>query len=207
VIWGSYWDPLLAQDTKGLLRKRMAEATDGLYQACKAHGGAYTREHFFGKYPELKQMVSHLSDDDIARLNRGGHDPHKIYAAYASAVKHRGQPTVILAMSVKGYGMGEAGEGQNITHQQEELGEKGLKDFRRRFHIPISDEDLMKVPFYRPAEDSDEIKYMKARREALGGYLPQRREKSHALEVPELSAFDKLLEGTGERTISTTMAF
>ena len=207
VIWGSYWDPLLQRDTKGLLRKRMEEAVDGEYQAFKAKGGAYTREYFFGKYPELEKMVSSLSDDDIWRLNRGGHDPHKVFAAYASAVKHTGQPTVILAKTVKGYGMGEAGEGQNITHQQKKMGEEALKAFRDRFDIPISDEDIADAPFYRPPDDSPEITYLRERRAALGGYLPQRRRSAPPLSVPPLSAFESQLRGTGEREISTTMAF
>jgi pyruvate dehydrogenase E1 component len=206
VIWGSYWDPLLQRDTKGLLRKRMEEAVDGEYQAFKAKGGAYTREYFFGKYPELKQMVSNLSDEDIWRLNRGGHDPHKVYAAYAEAVKHRGQPTVILAKTVKGYGMGEAGEGQNITHQQKKMGEDALKAFRDRFDIPISDDAIAGAPFYRPDDDSAEIKYLQERRKALGGYLPQRRKTAASLEIPSLDAFETQLKGTGEREISTTMA-
>ena len=207
VIWGSYWDPLLHLDTKGLLRKRMEEAVDGEYQNFKAKGGAYTREHFFGKYPELRKMVSNLSDEDIWRLNRGGHDPHKVYAAYAEAVKHAGEPTVILAKTVKGYGMGEAGEGQNITHQQKKMGEEALKAFRNRFNIPISDDEIADAPFYRPHEDSPEIRYMRERRERLGGYLPQRRRKAAPLEIPDLSAFDALLKGSGEREMSTTMAF
>jgi pyruvate dehydrogenase E1 component len=207
VIWGSYWDPLLAQDKHGLLRKRMEECVDGEYQTFKARGGAYTRENFFGKYPELREMVSHLSDDDIWRLNRGGHDPHKIYAAYAAAVRHRGQPTVILAKTVKGYGMGVAGEGMNITHSQKKMAYEAVKDFRDRFQIPVPDEDLEKVPFYKPVEDSPEIKYLKERRAALGGYLPQRRRHAEPLQVPELAAFGNLLQDTGEREMSTTMAF
>ena len=207
VVWGSYWDPLLHLDTKGLLRKRMDEAVDGEYQNFKAKGGAYTREHFFGKYPELRKMVSNLSDEDIWRLNRGGHDPHKVYAAYAEAVKHTGEPTVILAKTVKGYGMGEAGEGQNITHQQKKMGEEALKAFRDRFNIPISDDKIADAPFYRPPEDSPEIRYMRERRERLGGYLPQRRHKAAPHEIPDLSAFDALLKGSGEREMSTTMAF
>ncbi len=206
VVWGSYWDPLLQRDTKGLLRRRMEEAVDGLYQACKAKGGAYTREHFFGAYPELKKMVSNLSDEDIWRLNRGGHDPHKVYAAYAEAVKHQGQPTVILAKTVKGYGMGEAGEGQNITHQQKKMGEEAIKAFRDRFNIPISDDAIADAPFYRPEEDSPEIKYLHERRKALGGFLPQRRKEATPLEVPGLDAFEGQLKGTGDREISTTMA-
>ncbi|KAB7627233.1 pyruvate dehydrogenase (acetyl-transferring), homodimeric type [Alkalilimnicola sp. S0819] len=207
VVWGSYWDPLLAKDTKGLLRKRMEEAVDGEYQNFKAKGGAYTREHFFGKYPELKAMVANMSDQDIWRLNRGGHDPHKIYAAYHAAVNHRGQPTVILAKTVKGYGMGAAGEGQNITHQQKKMGTEALKAFRDRFNIPVSDEDIAEAPFYRPDPDSPEIKYLRERREQLGGPLPARHHQVDPLEVPELSAFDLLLKDSGDREMSTTMAF
>jgi pyruvate dehydrogenase E1 component len=207
VIWGSYWDPLLQRDTKGLLRKRMEECVDGEYQNFKSKDGAYVREHFFGKYPELKNMVSNLSDEDVWRLNRGGHDPHKVYAAYHAAVNHTGQPTVILAKTVKGYGMGEAGEGQNITHQQKKMGEDALKAFRDRFDIPISDDEIADVPFYRPPEDSPEIKYMHERRKALGGYLPTRRTKVEPLKIPELSAFESQLKGSGDREISTTMAF
>jgi pyruvate dehydrogenase E1 component len=206
VVWGSYWDPLLMKDTEGLLRKRMEEAVDGEYQNYKVHGGAYTREHFFGKYPELLEMVANLSDDDIWRLNRGGHDPHKVYAAYAEAVEHTGRPTVILAKTVKGYGMGEAGEGQNTTHQQKKMGDDALRAFRDRYNIPISDEELPNAPFYKPGDDSPEIQYMHERRRALGGYLPERRSDVTALEVPGLEAFAQLLEGTGEREISTTMA-
>lgn len=207
VIWGSYWDPLLQRDTRGMLKKRMEEAVDGEYQNFKAKGGAYTREHFFGRYPELRDMVSNLSDDDIWRLNRGGHDPHKVYAAYASAVAHKGQPTVILAKTVKGYGMGEAGEGQNITHQQKKMGEDALKAFRDRFHIPISDDEIADAPFYRPPEDSEEIKYLLERRRSLGGFLPQRRRDAKPLTIPDISLFAAMLNGTGEREISTTMAF
>ena len=207
VIWGSYWDPLLMRDTKRLLRRRMEEAVDGEYQSFKAHGGAYTREHFFGKYPELKAMVSNMTDEDIWRLNRGGHDPHKVYAAYAAAVEHVGQPTVILAKTVKGYGMGESGEGQNITHQQKKMAEESLLAFRDRFNIPLSDEEVVKAPFYRPPDDSPEMLYMRERRKALGGHLPQRRVRSKAIEVPPLDAFKSQLEATGEREISTTMAF
>ena len=208
VIWGSYWEPLLARDHKGLLRQRMEEAVDGEYQAYKAsQDGGFVREHFFGKYPELKEMVATLTDDDIWRLNRGGHDPHKVYAAYASAVDHIGQPTVILAKTVKGYGMGESGEGQNITHQQKKVAESTLRDLRDRYSIPISDEELETVPFYKPPEDSAEIVYLKKRREALGGYLPSRRTDLEPLEVPGLEAFGSVLSGSGTREISTTMAF
>ena len=208
VIWGSYWDPLIQRDTKGLLRKRMEEAVDGEYQNFKQKGGTYTRENFFGKYPELAKMVSNMTDDDIWRLNRGGHDPHKVYAAYAEAMKTHEQPTVILAKTVKGYGMGEAGEGQNITHQQKKMGEDALKAFRDRFDIPITDEDIAAAPFYRPPEDSEEIQYLQERRRALGGYLPMRKAAATSLHIPPLSTFDTQLKGTGEeREISTTMAF
>ncbi len=207
VIWGSYWDPLIARDTSGLLYKRMEEVVDGEYQTYKAKDGAYVRKHFFGKYPELKEMVANMSDEDIWRLNRGGHDPHKVYAAYAAAVKHEGQPTVILVKTVKGYGMGEAGEGQNITHQQKKMGEESLKHFRDRFNIPITDEEINEAPFYKPAEDSEEIKYLKERREALGGYFFGKRNPVPELEIPDISIHQKLLESTGDREISTTMVF
>ena len=207
VIWGTYWDPLLARDTTGLLQKRMEECVDGEYQTFKANDGAYVREHFFGKYPELRAMVANMTDDDIWRLNRGGHDPHKIYAAYAAAVKHKGQPTVILAKTVKGYGMGEAGEGQNITHQQKKMGEEALKAFRNRFNIPISDDEIAAAPFYRPPDDSPEIKYMTDRRQQLGGYFFGNSRKPQPLQVPGIDIHKKLLEGTGDREISTTMAF
>jgi pyruvate dehydrogenase E1 component len=185
----------------------MEECVDGEYQAFKAKGGAFTRENFFGKYPELKEMVADLSDYDIWRLDRGGHDAQKVYAAYAAAVKHTGQPTVILAKTVKGYGMGEAGEGQNITHQQKKMGEEALRAFRDRFQIPIPDEKVSKAPYYQPPDDSPEIKYLRERREALGGYFPVRQSKADPLEIPDLSAFDAQLKDTGDREISTTMAF
>ncbi|MEJ2467054.1 MAG: pyruvate dehydrogenase (acetyl-transferring), homodimeric type [Candidatus Thiodiazotropha sp.] len=207
VVWGGYWDPLFARDKKGILLKRMEECVDGDYQAYKAKGGAYTREHFFGKYPELEEMVANMTDEDIWRLNRGGHDPHKVYAAYADAVAHKGQPTVILAKTVKGYGMGVAGEGQNITHSQKKMGEASLKAFRDRFNIPISDDQIGAAPFYKPPADSEEMKYMHEHRQALGGYLPQRRSKVEPLVVPPLDDFKALLEGSGEREQSTTMAF
>jgi pyruvate dehydrogenase E1 component len=208
VIWGSYWDPLLARDTDGLLVRRMEEAVDGEYQAYKAsRDGAYVREHFFGKYPELKAMVANMSDDDIWRLNRGGHDPQKVYAAYHAAANHTGEPTVILAKTVKGYGMGEAGEGQNPTHQQKKMGESALRAYRNRHHIPVSDEQLAEVPLYRPADDSAEVLYLKQRRAQLGGALPARRNQAPALEVPGLEKFESLLDSTGERDISTTMVF
>ena len=206
LLWGSRWDPLLARDSRGLLRKLMMECVDGEYQNFKAKGGAYTREHFFGKYAELKEMVANMSDDDIWRLNRGGHDPHKVFNAYRAAVEHKGQPTVILAKTIKGYGMGKAGEGLNITHQQKKLDDEALKEFRDRFNIPVSDDHIASVPYFRPAEDSEEIKYLQGRRRALGGFLPQRRHEAPKLEVPPLEAFASLLESTGDREISTTMA-
>jgi len=207
VIWGSYWDPLFARDKQGLLLRRMEECVDGEYQAYKARGGAYTREHFFGKYPELKAMVADMTDEDIWRLNRGGHDPHKVYAAYAAAAKHVGQPTVILAKTVKGYGMGEAGEGQNVTHQQKKMGEAALKAFRDRFNIPIPDDLIAEAPFFKPAEDSPEIRYLRERREALGGYLPVRVETAAPIEVPDLASLDFVTKGSEGRKMSTTMAF
>jgi pyruvate dehydrogenase E1 component len=206
LVWGSRWDPLFARDTRGLLRRLMMECVDGEYQNFKAKGGAYTREHFFGRYPELREMVANMSDDEIWRLNRGGHDPHKVFNAYRAAVEHKGQPTVILAKTIKGYGMGRAGEGMNITHQQKKLDDDALKTFRDRFNIPVSDDDIASVPYYRPADDSEEIRYLRERRKALGGYLPQRRTSAPPLQVPGLDAFAALLESTGDREISTTMA-
>ena len=208
VIWGSYWDPLLMRDDKGLLKRRMEEAVDGEYQAFKAKDGNYVREKFFGAYPELAEMVSNMTDEDIWRLNRGGHDPHKIYAAYASAVAHRGQPTVILAKTVKGYGMGEAGEGQNTTHQQKKMGEEAMLAFRDRFNIPLTDEQVAEAPFYRPPEDSPETQYLLDRRASLGGFLPARNKMcAPPFELPKLELFQAQLDGSGEREISTTMAF
>ncbi len=208
VIWGSYWDPLLAKDTKGLLQKRMMECVDGEYQNFKARDGAYVREHFFGKYPELLEMVANMSDDDIWRLNRGGHDPYKVYAAYAAAVKHTGQPTVILAKTIKGYGMGEAGEAQNITHQQKKMGTTSLKAFRNRFGLEIPDDKIDEVPYLTLTEDSPEFIYMQERRKALGGTFHSRKTSAQALQIPPLSAFESLLKASGEgRESSTTMAF
>jgi pyruvate dehydrogenase E1 component len=211
LLWGSYWDPLIARDTDGVLKKLMMETVDGEYQNCKAFGGKYTRDNFFGKYPETAAMVANLSDDDIWRLNRGGHDPHKVYAAYHEAVNTKGMPTVILAKTVKGYGMGSAGESLNPTHQTKKLDDEAIRTFRDRFNIPVTDKQLeesAQVPFYHPGEDSPEIQYLKARRAALGGYLPQRRRKaSESFETPKLEAFDRLLKSTGDREISTTMAF
>jgi pyruvate dehydrogenase E1 component len=207
-LWGSGWDQLLARDVSGKLRQLMEECVDGEYQDFKSKNGAYIREKFFGRYPETAAMVADWSDDQIWALTRGGHDPQKVYAAYKAAVEHKGQPTVILAKTVKGYGMGEAGEGQMIAHQQKKIGDQALRAFRDRFHVPIPDEEIGKVPFLRFAEDSPEMKYMRERRQALGGYLPARRRTSAPLQIPELAAFDALLKATAEgREISTTMAF
>ena len=207
VIWGSYWDPLFAMDKDGLMKKRMEECVDGEFQNFKAKGGAFTREEFFGKYPELKERVAAMSDQDIWRLNRGGHDPHKVYAAYAAAVAHKGQPSIVLAKTVKGYGMGDAGEGQNITHQQKSMDIESLKTFRTRFDLPISDEEVENLAYYKPAKDSPELKYMMERRNALGGFLPIRKKQGNKLNVPSIDAFSKQLESSGDREISTTMAF
>jgi pyruvate dehydrogenase E1 component len=207
VIWGSRWDPLLARDHSGKLRQLMEECVDGEYQNFKANGGGYTREHFFGKFEETAAMVANLSDDEIWRLNRGGHDPRKVYAAYDAAVRHEGQPTIILAKTVKGFGMGAAGEGQNIAHQQKKLDLNALKEFRDRFNIPVTDKEIESVPYYMPPADSPELEYLHERRRSLGGYLPKRREKAAPLPVPPLETFKTQLEGTGEREASTTMAF
>ncbi|MDQ3617207.1 MAG: pyruvate dehydrogenase (acetyl-transferring), homodimeric type [Pseudomonadota bacterium] len=209
-VWGSYWDPLLARDTSGKLRQLMMETVDGEYQNCKAFGGAYTRENFFGKYPETAELVSSLSDDDIWRLNRGGHDPHKVYAAYHQAVHTRNMPTVVLAKTVKGYGMGASGESLNPTHGTKKMDDDAVRAFRDRFRIPVTDEQLKDgaVPFYHPGEKSPEVEYMLERRQALGGFLPQRRRKaSESLAAPKLETFDRLLKSSGEREISTTMVF
>jgi len=209
-VWGSYWDPLLAADHTGMLRRLMMETVDGEYQNCKAFGGAYTREHFFGKYPETAALVANLSDDDIWRLNRGGHDPHKVFAAYQNAVDTKGQPTVVLAKTVKGYGMGSAGEALNPTHNTKKLDDESVRAFRDRFKIPVTDAQLKDgaVPFYHPGEKSPEVEYLQERRAKLGGYLPQRRRKSsESLAAPKLEAFDRLLKSSGDREISTTMAF
>ncbi len=207
VIWGSYWDPLLAMDHDGLLRQRMMEAVDGDYQNYKSKDGGYVREHFFGKYPELKAMVAKMSDRDIWRLNRGGHDPNKVYAAYHAAVNHQGQPTVILAKTVKGYGMGAAGEAMMGAHQKKKMDEDSMVAFKNRFNIPLSDEDAAAAKYYKPPEDSPEIQYMRERRKALGGPIPARRHQAAPLDIPDLAAFEPLLKGTGEREMSTTMAF
>ncbi len=208
VIWGRYWDPLLARDTSGKLLDLMNETIDGEYQNCKAKGGAYTREKFFGKYPELKEMVSNMSDEDIWRLNRGGHDPVKVYAAYDRATKTKGRPQVILAKTVKGYGMGASGEGKNIAHQVKKMDKEAVKQYRDRFNIPVSDEALADLPYYKFDEDSEEMKYLRARREALHGYMPVRRAKAtEDLPAPALKAFEAITKGSGDREISTTMAF
>jgi pyruvate dehydrogenase E1 component len=207
VIWGSYWDALLARDKDGKLKARMLEVVDGEFQNYKANDGAYVREHFFGKDPELKAMVEKMSDDDIWRLNRGGHDPHKVYAAYDAATKHKGQPTVILAHTVKGYGMGSAGEGQNRTHQQKKLTQDEMVTFKDRFNIPLSDEDAAAANYYLPEENSEERRYILKRREALGGFIPSRNTTAAPLEIPPLSVFDPILKGSGKREMSTTMAF
>jgi pyruvate dehydrogenase E1 component len=212
LIWGSYWDPLLARDGKGVLRKLMMETVDGEYQACKAFGGKYTREQFFGKYPETAAMVANLSDDDIWRLNRGGHDPHKVYAAYHAATHTEGMPSVILAKTVKGYGMGAAGESMNIAHQAKKMTQEAVRIFRDRFQIPIDDKQLEgdgfeSVPYYHPGMDSPEVKYMLERRRELGGFLPHRRVKStQALPTPAITEFEQITKGSGEREISNTMA-
>jgi pyruvate dehydrogenase E1 component len=206
LIWGTHWDTLLARDKKGILMRRMMECVDGEYQTFKSKDGAYVREHFFNT-PELKELVADWSDDDIWNLNRGGHDPHKVYAAFHAAANHKGQPTVILAKTIKGYGMGESGEAQNITHQQKKMTGGSIRTFRDRFQIPIPDDQLDDVPFVKFAEGSKELDYMRARRMELGGYLPTRRRKAEPLPVPELAAFERFLKSTEDREISTTMAF
>jgi pyruvate dehydrogenase E1 component len=206
-IWGRRWDPLLAADTEGRLVKRMEEAVDGEYQVFKSRDGAYVREHFFGADPELARMVEDWSDAEIFSLNRGGHDPQKVYNAYAQAVAHTGQPTVILAKTIKGYGMGESGEGQNITHQAKKMNEKALFAFRDRFGLDLTDDEVRDVSFHKPPDDAPEMEYLRERRAQLGGSLPQRRTEAPPLPVPELSAFKAQLDGTGDREISTTMAF
>jgi pyruvate dehydrogenase E1 component len=207
VIWGSDWDDLLARDQSGLLVKRMEEAVDGDYQKYSVEPGSYTRRHFFGKYPELLKLVNDLKDDQIRKLLRGGHDTRKVFAAYQAAFEHRGQPTVILAKTVKGYGLGEAGEGRNITHQQKKLNEKELREFRARFNVPISDDVIAETPFYRPPADSKESKYLLERRKALGGFLPVRRVEPAKLEIPKADSFKEFFRGPSAMEVSTTMAF
>ncbi|MFL1517301.1 pyruvate dehydrogenase (acetyl-transferring), homodimeric type [Pseudomonas prosekii] len=207
VIWGGGWDALLEKDKSGLLRQRMMECVDGEYQNYKSQNGAYVREHFFGKYPELLELVSDLTDDEIWKLSRGGHDPEKVYNAYAAAMRHTGGPSVILAKTVKGFGMGEAGEGQNINHQLKKMGEDAIRAFRDRFSLEITDDQLADMPYLKPAEDSVEARYLQARRAQLGGYIPARVSVSEPLQIPPLSVMDTQLKGTGTREISTTMAF
>jgi pyruvate dehydrogenase E1 component len=207
VVWGDDWDPLLQADKSGSLVRRMGEVVDGEYQKYTVSDGQYIRENFFGKYEELQELVAHLSDEKLRRMRRGGHDPEKVYAAYKAAVETTGRPTVILAKTVKGYGMGEAGEGRNITHQQKKLNEEELREFRTRFGIPISDDDVAKAPFYRPPEDSREMKYLREHREALGGYVPQRDDSAEPLKIPSLDEYKEFLQGSDGRPVSTTMAF
>jgi pyruvate dehydrogenase E1 component len=207
VLWGSEWDPILERDTEGLLVKRMGEMVDGDYQKLVVSSGAYVRQFFFGSDPRLLKLVEPLPDEALRRLRLGGHDPRKVYAAYKAAVEHRGGPTVILARTIKGYGLGEAGEGKNVTHQQKKLNEEELREFRSRFGIPMGDEDIAKITFYRPAEDSEEIRYLRARREALGGYTPHRKARSVALSGGHSELFKEFAEGSDGREVSTTMAF
>ena len=207
LVWGRHWDPLLRDDSTGLLQHRMDETVDGEYQGFKAKGGAFTRENFFGKYPDLKKLVEHMTDEQILLLNRGGHDPFKVYAAYYRAVRHTGQPTVILAKTVKGYGMGDAGESENKTHQVKKLKLAELKHFRDRFDIPLSDKQLESVPYYRPPADSPEMVYMRERREKLGGPIPRRVCSKSGFSAPSLGILKAQLEGSGKRSYSTTMAF
>ncbi len=208
VIWGSNWDPLFAKDETGLLLKRMEECVDGDFQKYSVEPGSYIRRHFFGKYPELLSLVAHLSDDELRKLTRGGHDPQKVYAAFKAAVEHKGAPTVILAKTIKGYGLGEAGEGRNISHGQKKMNEKELREFRARFDIPISDEEIAEYPFYRPSPDSHVIKYLQDRRKKLGGYVPKREVKAAPLQIPPISTFAYALKGTGKTRVgSTTKGF
>ncbi|KQM75337.1 pyruvate dehydrogenase (acetyl-transferring), homodimeric type [Xylophilus sp. Leaf220] len=209
LIWGSYWDPLLARDKDGALKKIMMDTLDGDYQAMKANDGAFVRKNFFGRDPKTLEMVSHMSDEDIWRLQRGGHDPQKVYAAYDAAVKHKGQPTILLIKTVKGFGMGKAGEGKNTAHQAKKLIDEDVKTFRDRFNIPIPDDQLADIPFYKPADNTPEMQYLHARRKALGGYLPHRRVKAdEQIPVPPLDTFKAVLEPTAEgREISTTQAY
>ena len=207
VIWGSDWDKLLADDDDGVLIERMGEVVDGQFQKYATETGAYIRNDFFGADPRLLKMVENYSDEQIRTLNRGGHDPVKVHAAYRSAIDHTGQPTVVLAYTVKGYGLGESGEGKNITHQQKKLNEEELEKFRNRFGIPISDDDVAAAPFYRPADDSEDLEYLHEKRKALGGYIPARHSTAPPLTTPPLETFREFHEGTGEREVATTMAF
>ncbi len=206
VIWGSYWDPLLKADKSGMLIKRMNECVDGEYQAMKAKGGAYVREKFFGKYPELKKLISSMTDNDIWKLNRGGHDPHKVYAAYYAATQNQGSPTVIIAKTVKGYGMGKSGESINTTHQQKKLDEQDLLYYRDRFNVPLTDEQVKNIEFYKPSESSEEIRYLKERRKQLGGFIPERSSFAKPIKAPPKDIFESFMKTTGEKEMSTTMA-
>ncbi len=206
-LWGREWDPLLAKDRDGLLVKRMGEIVDGQYQKYAVSDGAYVREHFWGVDPRLLDMVKHLSDDQLKKMTLGGHDPIKVYNAYKQAVEHKGSPTVVLARTIKGYGLGEAGEGKNITHQQKKMNEEELRAFRTRFGIPVADSEIAKTPFYRPAEDSIEIRYMRERRKALAGYVPSRKTRSEPLKAVPTEPFEEFLKGTDGRKASTTMVF
>jgi len=207
VIWGSDWDPLLAADTTGRLVERMEACVDGDYQKYSVESGEYIREHFFGEDPALRELASDLSDEQLKRLRRGGHDPRKVYAAYKAAVEHEGRPTVVLAKTIKGYGLGEAGEGRNVTHQQKKLNEEELVEFRSRFGVPLGDDEVGEAPFYRPEDDSREIRYLNERREQLGGFVPRRDPECEALQAPKIELIKDLLEGSGEREASTMMAF
>ena len=207
VLWGSDWDPLLAADHDGLLAKRMGEIVDGQYQKYTVESGAYLREHFFGTDPRLLEMVKHLSDDQLKKLRLGGHDPVKVYNGYKAAVEHKGQPTVVLVRTIKGYGLGEAGEGKNVTHQQKKLNEADLRTFRARFGIPISDDAIADAPFYRPPDDSLELQYLRERRKALGGFMPSRAARAEPLHAPIDPLFDEFAQGTEGRKASTTMVF
>src|SRR6187401_2669036 len=207
VIWGREWDSLLAKDRDGLLVRRMGDIVDGQYQKYAVESGAYIREHFWGTDPRLLDMVKHLSDDQLKKMSLGGHDPVKVFNAYKAAMEHKGAPTVILARTIKGYGLGEAGEGKNITHQQKEMNEEELRAFRTRFGIPISDAEISKTPFYRPADDSIEIRYLRQRRESLGGYVPSRKVRSEPLKTVPTEVFDEFASGTDGRKASTTMVF
>jgi pyruvate dehydrogenase E1 component len=207
VVWSSDWDPLLAKDKEGVLVERMGEVVDGQYQKYTVESGRYIRDEFFGTDPRLRKLVQNLTDEQIRRLRRGGHDPEKVFAAYEAAVNHTGGPTVILAKTVKGYGLGESGEGKNITHQQKKLNEDELREFRTRFGIPISDEDVSAAPFYRPPQESQEMIYLRQRREELGGYLPQRRHDITPIKTPDESLFEEFYKGTDGRPVSTTMVF
>ena len=207
LIWGSRWDPLLARDRQGLLQQIMEECVDGEYQNFKSKGGDYVREHFFGKYPETKEMVANMSDEDIWRLNRGGHDARKVFSAYQKAINHRERPTIILAKTVKGFGLGSVAEGQNTAHQQKKLDLNALKEFRDRFNIPITDKKLKDVPYFMPKKNSQELEYLHERRKSLGGYIPKRITKAKSIKTPANDVFHPQLDGTGEREASTTMAF